>query len=286
MKKYIKNLMILTLGAILYTACTEDVGTEIGSDGAPYISIYKYLATQPDDPDTDAALRVAANNKVSAAYYLAELTADKEERGLNDDAYADYVITNGTQLELLTDSFSGGKYSDFVAKEMKGEYTITVVGVDGGKKATATTTFTGLDWVTVATGTYYFHKNAQTVFKVGASTATTLQYLRSDSTLYRFKFLYGFGKSLQLRLTEEVGDNNGTPIQYFRVDGQATPFTYSKYGTVSVQDVGYYFEDDSYAYDVDYGCWIDPATNNVTIGLEMYLSAGHLGYLWEEFVAD
>ena len=36
MKKYIKNLMILTLGAVLYTACTDEVGTEIGNDGAPY----------------------------------------------------------------------------------------------------------------------------------------------------------------------------------------------------------------------------------------------------------
>jgi hypothetical protein len=287
MKKYIFNLMILTLGAVLYTACTEDVGTEIGSDGAPYVSVYQYVASQPDDPDTDAALRVAANNKVSAVYYLAELTADKKERGLSDDAYADYVVNNGTQVELVTDSFSGGKYADFVAKNMKGEYTISVVGVDGGKKAMASTKFTGLDWVTVAEGTYKFGARAQQVLSVDPTTTTTLQYLKTDTTLYRFKFLYGFGLSLQARLTEEVGDNEGDPIYYLRVEPQTLAgYTFGSYGTVGVRDLGYWQDDDSFAYDPDYGCWIMD-DNYCNIALSYFGSNGkNITYAWDEFIPN
>ncbi len=288
MKKYILNLMILTLGAVLYTACTEDVGTEIGSDGAPYVSIYKYLATQPNDPDTDAELRVAVNNKVSAAYILTELTADKKERGLNDDAYAEYVVTNGTQLELVTDSFSGGKYADFVAKNMKGDYTIAVVGVDGGKKALATTSFTGLDWVTVAEGTYKFSARAQGRLGVGESIPTSLQYLRTDPTLYRFKFIYGFGQSLEARLTEEKDvDENGDSITFMRVDQQALAgYTFGSYGTISVLDRGYWNEDDSYAFDATTGCWINPATNYCYFSLQYCVTAGGLGNGPDEFIPN
>lgn len=286
MKKYIKNLMILTLGAVLYTACTDEVGTEIGNDGAPYVSIFKYVATQPNDPDTDAAIRVAANNKVSAVYYLTELTADKKERGMSDDAYAEYVATNGTQLELLTDSFSGGKYADFVATNMKGEYTIAVVGVDGGKKALATASFTGLDWVTIAEGTYNFSNNGKILLGLGgASVPTTLQYLRTDTTLYRLKFLYDFGVSLTARLTDEKGvDADGKNITYFRVESQKTGHTYGTYGTVSVQDFGYYTEDDSYAFDPDYGCYLRE-DNYCSFPLE-YSGTKHLANGWEEFLPN
>lgn len=287
MKKYIKSLMMLGLGAVIFTACTEEVGMEPGTDGTPYVSLYTYLATEPNDPDTDAAMRVAANNKVDDLYYLAEATDSIESRGLSGDAYADYVVANGTKLDLQGDDFSGGKYADFISKNMKGEYTITVVGVGAGKKAVASTTFTGLDWVTVADGTYYFSQKAQDRLGVGASTTTSLQYLKTDSTLYRFKFIYGFGLSLQLRLTEEVGDYQGDPIQYFRVAGQPlNGYTFGSYGTVSVRDLGYWQEDDSFAYDPDYGCWIDPASNYCSIALQLFVSAGSLGYGWDEFVAD
>jgi len=287
MKKYIKNLMILTLGAVLYTACTDEVGTVIGNDGAPYVSIFKYVATQPNDPDTDAAIRVAANNKVSAVYYLTELTADKKERGMSDDAYAEYVATNGTQLELLTDSFSGGKYADFVATNMKGEYTITVVGVDGAKKASASTTFIGLDWVTIADGTYYFSAKAQSRFNLGASATTSLQYLKTDPTRYRFKFLYGVGKSLEARLTEERGvDENGDSITFMRVEPQATGVDFGNYGNINVRDLGYWQEDDSFAFSADYGCYITDDQSYCCMAVQMFVSAGSLGYGWDEFVAD
>ena len=74
-------------------------------------------------------------------------------------------------------------------------------------------------------------------------------------------------------------------LQYFRVEPQTTPFTYGDYGTVSVRDLGYWQDDDSYAYDSNYGCFIytNVNKNGVVLAVQYFVSAGSLGYGWDEF---
>lgn len=114
------------------------------------------------------------------------------------------------------------------------------------------------------------------------------QNLESDPTLYRFKNLYGFGASLQLRLTDKTGEDDNDKLQFMRVEPQTTPFTFSTYGTVSVRDLGYWQDDDSYAYDPSLGCFMytDKYKNVVNVAIQFFVSAGSLGYGWDMFMPE
>ena len=107
-------------------------------------------------------------------------------------------------------------------------------------------------------------------------------------SIYRFKNLYGFGASLLLRLTDKTGEDQNDKLQFFRVEAQATPFTFSSYGTVSVRDLGYWQEDDSFAFDPDYGCFMYTGNYKgvVVLGLQFFVTAGSLGYGWDEFYPE
>lgn len=277
--------MLVLLSLLAFTACSEDEGTAPGNDNQPHVALNLFAAQLPYDADNDQVLRMATNNKTEAVYYLAEKTEAKDARGMSDDAYADYVVSNGKQATLASDAFSGGKIADALIEGMKGDYTITAVAVAGNQKVSSSMTFWGPNWIDVASGTYTFSARAQQRLGVGASTSTVFQYLESDPTQYRFKNLYGVGNSLLLTLTDKTDEDEYDKLQYFRLEPQTTPFTYGSYGAVSVRDLGFWQDDDSYAFDPGYGCFMytEKYKNTVVLAMQFYVSAGSLGYGWDEF---
>ncbi len=288
MEKYMNRLLIALLGMATMSSCKDDEGTEPGNDSNPNIVLYQYAVESPNDPDNDSAIRIAVNNKTSEIYYLAELTANVSGHGATDEAYADYVVSNGTKVTTTADVNNGGNYADVVVTGMKGEYTISAVAVSGNKKAIAKKTFVGLEWIDVANGTYNFSDRAQRRLGVGKSVATTLQYLKTNETKYRFKNIYGAGHSLILIKTDKTGTDDNDALLFYRVENQTTPFSYSTYGTVSVRDLGYWQDDDSFAYDPKYGCfeYTDKLKRHFTITIQYHVSAGNLGYGTDKFVPD
>ena len=290
MKKYIESLFMMLFAIALLASCTEDEGTEPGSSSLPSVMLYSYSATTPNNPDNDLVVRLAANNASDVVYYLAEKTSDKVTRGLSDADYADYIISNGNKVsDFSADGADGAKISDVVVKDMKGDYTISAVAVNGKSKSKVSSiTFFGPDWVTIANGTYNFSSRAQSRLGVNASIGTSLQYLATSPTTYRLKNIYGIGHSLNLTLTENTGSDNTGKLQYLRVAAQATPYEYSSYGTVNVRDLGYWQNDDSFAYGTTYGCYIytENNKNTMVIPLQYYVSASSLGYGVDEFVPE
>ena len=98
MKKYIENLFLVLFALLVFTACSDEQGTDAGNDSQPRVTLYKYNAQPPLNPDNDVLVRVAANNKVQEAYYFAENTETKDARGMSEAEYADFVIANGQKI--------------------------------------------------------------------------------------------------------------------------------------------------------------------------------------------
>lgn len=155
MKKYINALGMILLAIVAMTSCKEEEGTTPGTDGAPAITLYQYAVEAPEyNPDNDLRIRIAANNQVTEAYYLVETTADKNAHveANGETGYMTYVVENGTKIEGI----SGESNTDITLTNLQGEYTITVVGVNGSNMTSKEVTFTGLAWEDVVTGTYVF----------------------------------------------------------------------------------------------------------------------------------
>ena len=144
------GLMMAMAAAALFTSCSEEQGTEVGTDSAPAITVYQYTA--PGNPDNDLFLRIASNNKVEGAYYLCEKTTDYDAHlaEMGEAGYADYVVSNGTKMEGVSGASSG----DINITGLIGEYTITAVGEGGGAKAVQTAVFEGLEWQEYCTATF------------------------------------------------------------------------------------------------------------------------------------
>ena len=284
MKKYISYITVL-FSLMAFTACSEDNGTEPGSDSQPATTIYTYEPGAPLNPDNDVNIRFVCNNKTNEAYYLAEKTEEKEARKMSEAAYADYVAANGEKLQLTEDQHSGGKVSEVTIKDMFGEYTITVVAVNGSTKASASKKFTGLMWEDVVTGTYmYGNAFMQTLMEAEAS-PTTLQICTTDETLYRFKDVFGEGKHVKINLLPNLvaEDEDGFPYTFFRVKDQV--IGQSEGNNVSVRDIGYWQGDDMFVTDYgyesgmyeDYFCFIY---------IQYRLGSSNKGYGYDYFVPD
>jgi hypothetical protein len=281
MKKYIYKLFsVLFVAAAVMTSCVEEPGTEPGNDPNPAITIYKYAVSKPLNIDNDVALRFAANSRTTEAYYLAEKTADKNTRiaSTGEDGYMDYVVSKGVKINGI----SGESVVDVTLTDLYGEYTITAVAVSGGAKTSATTVFVGLDWTTLATGTYYFF-NAS---RIGiSSNPTTLQVCTTDDKLYRFKDVFGTGYHMKINLLDLKGKDSGGEYTFFRIPTTDTPFTYGDYGAVSVRDVGYWQGNDAYVTEGGYESGMY-ANYSCFICIQYFVSGGSLGYGYDEFVPD
>ena len=277
--------MTVLLSMLAFTACSEDNGTAPGGDSQASVIMYNYEAAEPLNPDNDVCYRFVFNNQTSAAYYLAEKTADKEARQMSEDAYADYVVNNGTKIELKEDQQSGGYDADLTLTGLYGEYTITTVAVGGNVKKTVSATFLGLDWNDVATGTYTFG-NSNVQFLVGmASNTTTLQVCTTDETLYRFKDVFGEGKHLKINLLlDKQGEDEDGTYTFFRVKDQKLGAQYQG-NDAYVRDIGYWQGDDSYVTDYgfesgmyeDYSCFLY---------LQCHIGSTNYGYKYDFFAPD
>ena len=268
-----------------FTSCKEDNGTEPGTDSQPAATIYTYEPSAPLNPDNDVNIRFVCNSKTSEAYYLVEKTTEKEAHKMSEAAYADFVVANGTKLQLTEDKHSGGKVSEVTVAGLLGDYTITAVAANGGTKTSATKTFRGLMWEDVVTGTYMY-SNANVQFLMGEITSrpTTLQICTTDETLYRFKDAFGEGMHLKINLLPDlVGEDEGGVYTFFRVKDQViSEFQGNK---VYVRDIGYWQGDDKYVTDhgfesgmyEDYSCFIY---------IQCHIGSTNYGYGYDYFIPD
>ena len=273
MKKYINSFIFAFIGLVALTACSEENGTEPGNDSNPVVTVYKYEAALPLSADNDVVVRVAANSAVQKAYYLAEKTSDKEARNLSEEAYADYVVSNGKAVDGLNST----NPVDLAITDMMGDYTITVVGVKDNQKQSANVTFKGLDWRDITTGTYYFFNTSRLGVE---SAATTLQYCANVANLYRLKDVFGAGYSLKFNGTGSKGSDKDGNFEVVSVAAQPTSFTFKDYGTVSVRDVATWQNSDDYLDNAMY------ENGYCYFWVQYFVSAGNLGYGYDEFVPD
>lgn len=277
MKKYIYSLFAVLLVTAAMTSCTVEEGTVPGNDKEPNVVLYSYTVKKPYNEDNDIALRLAFNNQVESAYYLAEKASEKDSRvaSMGEDGYMDYVVSNGTKIGEVTGN------TDLTLTDMYGKYAITIVAVNGAKKASASTEFTGLEWNDVVTGTYYFGVIPAVT---GESTSTTLQICTTDNTLYRLKDVFGKDSHMKIQLLPDytATDDDGT-YTYFRIPATETPFTDAG-TTIGVRDIGYWqgstawITDNGYESGMyeDYNCFF----------YIQYYAAKSKGYKKEYFVPD
>lgn len=284
MKKYIESLLLLCVAAFTLTACSEDEGTNPGGDGNPNVVVYQYTPGQPYNADNDVTLRFATNNKVEAVYYLSEPEADYNAHisEMGEAGYNDYVVENGTQVEGI----EGQSNVDVTLTDMMGTYYITAVAVSGNQKKAYTTTFTGLAWEDVVSGTYIFNAQPVSGSAIGLpNTPTTLQVCTTDETLYRFKDLFGEGYSMKINLIGIQGEDASGPYQFFRVPEMATPYSYGSYGQISVMDIGYLQGDESFVTAGGYesGMYED---GSCFVMVAYTVSAGYLVYGYDYFIPN
>ncbi len=285
MKRYFYVLASLALAVGLISCEKDKYGTAAGHDSAPNIVLKAFSAELPNDPDCDAVVRFAANNATTDVYYFAELKSEKDGRNLSDEAYAEYVVANGTKLTVEKNSFDGSLVADALVKNLYYENIITAVAVGNGAKSMSSVSFTGIKWNTLCTGTYYF-KNSFSQALVGSTKeGVVLQQQDEDKSQYRLKDLYGVGNNLCFFTIDlSATDDDGT-YQFARIPAQSTGLTHSKYGALSIRDVGYWQGDDSWITGSGYESGIYEDYSCFLLG-QYYVSAGSCGYQYEYFVPD
>lgn len=250
MKKYIYVSLFAAASMLTATSCEEDsLGSVVGSDSNPNVLVYLYDTELPNNPDNDVQIRFVANNQVETAYYLVEKTADAESHGLGTDAYADYVVANGSKLEVTAD-----KDADLLITDLYGPYSISLVGVKGNTKSISTQEFVGLDWETVCTGSFAIKlDNLAGLSGVQSVENVELQVCTTNSSLYRLKDLFAKGYSIKLDLLPnyKATDDSGT-YTFVRIKPQALGLTHPTHGSFSIRDIGYWQGDSSWITDSGY----------------------------------
>ena len=288
MKKYIESLLLLCVTAFALTACSEEEGTNPGGDGNPNVVVYQYTPGQPYNADNDITLRFATNNKVEAVYYLSEPEADYNAHisEMGEAGYNDYVVENGTQVEGI----EGQSNVDVTLTDMMGTYYITAVAVSGNQKKAYTTTFTGLAWEDVVSGTYIFNAQPVSGSAIGLpNTPTTLQVCTTDPTLYRFENLFGEGYSMKINMLDLQGQDESGTYRFFRVPEMATPYsiklTDGNSYQLSVMDIGYFQDNESLVTAGGYesGMYED---GYCFVMVAYTVSAGYLCYGYDYFIPN
>lgn len=241
MKTNILYKLMMLLAVVVFASCSEDEGTDAGSDSTPKVTVYSYTTESPYNSDTDVRLRFAINNKVESVYYLAEKKADQESRlvSLGENGYNDYVVKNGTKADFA----NGELTADVVLTNLLGENVITVVAVNGNTMTSASTEFAGVEWVKV--------KNAESQMNIftGESVETELQYAELIDR-YRIVDPWGTGVSIVFSW-----DGEGTNV-VFDSSSIATGWMHPSYGEVTFNpssgNSGYFPEYDAFQFS---GTW-------------------------------
>lgn len=250
MKKNWLTYLLALLVVSAFTACKDEEGREPGTDGAPVVTLYQYTVTTAEgyNPDNDTHLRVAVNNQVNNVYYLAELTDTRDAyvESNGEDAYNQYVVDNGTQVTVEDGVV------DLYVTGIRGANTITVVGVgNGGALCSASATFLGYVWNTLATGQVCAPiMDGTTAFSWASG--FTLQQREDNPDIYRIADLYGTGYHLiitaQGEAQTESGDYYGEEGNSFRLvtlTTLGTPYSTSD-GQLSLSDCATYMSNSGY----------------------------------------
>lgn len=282
MKKYF-SIFLAVLGMMAFTACSTEEGTNPGNDSKPMVTLYQYVPAAQYNSDEDVLVRFAANSVAKEFYYMVEKLSDKEAFVASNgaEAYTKKVVDNGTKVTVGETDF------ETTLTGMAGQYAITAAAVAADGSMTASeTVFNGLAWKDVVAGTYYFAYLGTLGLQ---PTRTVLQICESDDTLYRFKDVFGNGKSLKFQtLPDYIGKDAYGTYMYFRIPEQMTGLSVSPYGEVGVRDVGYWQGDSAYVTDHGYesGIYIEGDVNYCFVYASYYVSAGTLGYDYDEFIPD
>ncbi len=274
MKKYIYSLLVLLAGITFMTSCEKAEGTLPGNDTNAFATVSLSKPALPYDADCDVAVRIAANSASAAVYYLAEPTAQKEARNLPESEYGNYVKQNGTKVEgAIINEIDGASVKDLVITGLSGDNTITVVAENANGQYVISSTFFGVTWNDICTGTYNFSvANVQSLMQA-TSVQTTLQRRSDKPEYFRFKNLFGAGHNLEFRVFDNAGN--------VRVDSQGIGLNFGSYGEASVRDVANWQGDDGYIDN-----FIDLDTYEAYFWVQYYVSAGNMGYGYDEFYPD
>ena len=277
MKKYI---VIIALAVFSFVSCVKELGPTPGNDTEPYALVGTSAPSGDYDPDCDVAIRFTCNNATQELYYFIEPTETKEARNLTQEAYADYVIQNGTKLSPVSSEFDGSKTQDIVSQQVYGPNTISAVAVGNGKKYLASASFTGIKWSTLATGTFTCGKANVTKL---SSKKTVLQKNEQEEGMYRFPNLFKDGYHYVFYTVGNAKkDSDGSVYYNVTMPGQLIGLTYGSNGDISVRDVATWQSEESYqAYNTYY-----PEDNYVSIWAQYYVNDGSLGYADDVFEAD
>lgn len=287
-----KKNIIYSIGALLCVAgmfsCSGEMDVTLENDmtakpGEAYSTINQYTPGAGYSADNDTQLRFTFNNNTVKAYCLAELEADKDSFiALNGEAaYCDYVVENGTELNIDEETHS----VDSTFTGIFGKYAITVVSINAqGKKKANAIGFTGLSWLDVCTGTYY--TSVLTPMGIPESLpGIKLQVADTDPNLFRIVSLYKNGYHIKFNKIENQGQDDSGVYNFIRVAPQNIGLSYGNYGAIGIQDIGYWQGNDAFVLSSGYegGMYAD---NNIFFYVEYFVSAGNLGYNYEYFVPD
>lgn len=281
MKKIIYMSITSLMLTSMFVACEEEEGTAPGNDSEPIVTVYSFVPESPYNSDNDLKVRVAANNKASEIYYLAELTSDVEAyiTANGSSAYYEKVISEGTKVNVAP-----AEIGDVYVTDMFGQNTITFVAANGNAKNAATISFFGYTWNTISKGTYTYSEKAQS--RLGIKSASTeLQVNADDATSYRFKNLWGAGNHMYLSTTEYTGEDEDGAYTFIRVPSQKTPYEFGDHGTISVRDIAAWKGDDSYVTS-SFGAVLYNDGSYASIVVQYFVSDGNLDYGADEYVAE
>ncbi|MBE6340882.1 MAG: hypothetical protein E7069_09130 [Bacteroidales bacterium] len=259
MKKFSYISLAALLFTAIFTACEEEEGTAPGNDSEPIVTLYsfdpsEYKKTDNEyyNADNDLMVRVAANNKASEIYYLAELTSsvDAYTSANGASAYYDKVISEGNKVDVAP-----AETGDVFITDMRGQNTITFVAVNGSKKNASVLSFFGYTWNTLSKGTYTYSVKASTgVFGLKNDSVNTnikkveteLQVSADDPQAYRFKDLWGNGKHMYINKTEYTDEDEDGAYTFVRIPSQTTPYEKGESGAIGVRDIATWQGDDFY----------------------------------------
>lgn len=284
--KKLFNIFLAVLATAAIMSCEkENYGTMPGTDTNASVRVYTSSPSLPYDADSDVCIRLASNASAKEVYLFIEKASEKEARNLVEEAYADYVVANGTKVTPSLLEFDGSSIYETIVEGLKGDNVISAVAVNAaGEKSLSSTSFFGIEWEDVVAGTYYFKATSALITRniPGAKVPTVLQQRKDQPTSYRFRNVFGAGMHLVINTINQFGEDEDGVYQFFRVPAQQPGMTDASYGAIGVRDVGYWQNDDSFITDGGYECGMYE-DYSCFIMMQWFVSAGNLGYNWYDF---
>lgn len=272
MKALKEYIMILAAAPMLW-ACSADMGSEPGTDPNPAVTLYTYAPAE-GNPDNDVTVRFVTNNKTSSVKYLLAPSADVKD--LSDAQLISKVESEGKTV----DNLGGDSYADITLTDIFGDYTIAAVA--NGSSLGNRVTFTGLSWELVKEGTFYYNNDIVPAVAGIESVEASLEICTTDASLYRINGVFGNGTAVKMEMLDLTGEDEDGKYQFFRVKPTNTPWSYGDYGTMFVQDIGYWQGNEAFVTSGGYesGLYED---GSAFFYLAWSVSAGTLGYNYSYF---